>query len=421
MKILLLNTTDTKGGAARAAYRLHQGLGDLGISSQMLVQEKFSSDTMVHAPGNRVEQGIARGRISFDALPLKCYSQTRKANFSLQWLPERIASQVATLTPDIINIHWTGSAFLRWETLARFKQPVVWTLHDMGAFTGGCFYAHDCQGYTASCGKCPQLGSHREKDLSRWMWRRKAKAWRNLDLTVVTPSHWLAKCAMESSLFRDIPIKVIPNGVDISKYRPIPQSTARELLRLSQNKHIIMFGSLNATSDRRKGFHLLQPALQKLSQAGWGEKAQVVVFGASQGSNSPELGFKTDYLGTLKDDLSLALAYSAADVFVLPSLQENLANTVMEALACGTPCVAFDIGGMPDMIENESNGYLAKPYQVEDLAAGIAWVLDNSQRLQKLSNRAREKVAQKFTQEIQAHRYRQLFEAIKNQGKGDEQ
>ena len=418
MRILLLNTTDINGGAARAAYRLHQGLNRIGVQSQMLVQEKFSSDTMVQAPGNRVEQGIARGRISLDALPLKCYSQTRKANFSLQWLPEGIAPQATNLNPDVINIHWTGSAFLRWETLARFKQPVVWTLHDMGAFTGGCFYAHDCQGYTASCGKCPQLGSHRERDLSRWVWRRKAKAWRNLDLTVVSPSRWLAKCAGESSLFGDVTIKVIPNGVDVNKYRPITKSVARELLGLAQDKHIIMFGSFNATSDRRKGFHLLQPALQSLSQSGWGDKAQVVVFGASHGSNSPELGFKTDYLGTLKDDLSLALAYSAADVFVLPSLQENLANTVIEALACGTPCVAFDIGGMPDMIEHEANGYLVKPLQVEDLAAGIAWVLDNPERRKKLSDNAREKVVQEFTQEIQANRYLRLFEEIKNQEKG---
>ena len=418
MRILLLNTTDINGGAARAAYRLHQGLNRIGVQSQMLVQEKFSSDTMVQAPGNRVEQGIARGRISFDALPLKCYSQTRKANFSLQWLPERIALQVTNLNPDVINIHWTGSAFLRWETLTKFKQPVVWTLHDMGAFTGGCFYAHDCRGYTASCGKCPQLGSHRERDLSRWVWRRKAKAWRNLDLTVVSPSRWLAKCAGESSLFGDVTIKVIPNGVDVNKYRPITKSVARELLGLAQDKHIIMFGSFNATSDRRKGFHLLQPALQSLSQSGWGDKAQVVVFGASHGSNSPELGFKTDYLGTLKDDLSLALAYSAADVFVLPSLQENLANTVIEALACGTPCVAFDIGGMPDMIEHEANGYLVKPLQVEDLAAGIAWVLDNPERRKKLSDNAREKVVQEFTQEIQANRYLRLFEEIKNQEKG---
>ena len=421
MRILLLNTTDINGGAARAAYRLHQGLNGIGVQSQMLVQEKFSSDTMVQAPGNRVEQGIARGRISFDALPLKCYSQTRKANFSLQWLPERIALQVTNLNPDVINIHWTGSAFLRWETLTKFKQPVVWTLHDMGAFTGGCFYAHDCRGYTASCGKCPQLGSHRERDLSRWVWRRKAKAWQNLDLTVVSPSGWLAKCAGESSLFGDVTIKVIPNGVDINKYQPITKSVARELLGLAQDKHIIMFGSLNATSDRRKGFHLLQPALQNLSQAGWGDKAQVVVFGASQGSNSLELGFKTDYLGTLKDDLSLALAYSAADVFVLPSLQENLANTVMEALACGTPCVAFDIGGMPDMIDHKANGYLVKPLQVEDLAAGIAWVLDNPERRKKLSDNAREKVIQEFTQEIQANRYLRLFEEIKNQEKGGKQ
>jgi glycosyltransferase involved in cell wall biosynthesis len=139
-----------------------------------------------------------------------------------------------------------------------------------------------------------------------------------------------------------------------------------------------------------------------------------VIFGASQPENPPEFGFKVHYLGTLNDDLLLALVYSAADVFVQPSTQENLANTVMEAIACGTPCVAFDIGGMPDMIEHQKNGYLAQPYQIDDLARGIAWVLENQERHQKLSYRAREKAEQEFTLEIQARRYWSLFTEIYN-------
>jgi glycosyltransferase involved in cell wall biosynthesis len=263
-----------------------------------------------------------------------------------------------------------------------------------------------------ACGKCPQLGSTQEWDLSRWVWQRKAKAWQNCNLTIVALSSWLANCAGASSLFQNRRIELIPNGIDTYKYRPLNQQVAREFLGLPQDKHLVLFGSLRATDNPRKGFHLLQLALQDLSQSGWQDKLELVVFGASEPENPPELGFPAHYLGQLNDDLSLAILYSAADVFVLPSTQENLANTVMEAISCGTPSVAFNIGGMPDMIEHQHNGYLAQPYSVEDLAQGIAWVLENQQRHQKLSYRAREKVEQEFTLAIQARRYVSLFTEI---------
>jgi glycosyltransferase involved in cell wall biosynthesis len=285
----------------------------------------------------------------------------------------------------------------------------------MWAFTGGCHYSQDCDRYTASCGVCPQLHSNKNWDLSRWVWQRKAKAWRNLNLTIVALSSWLGKCASSSSLFNDLRVEIIPNGIDTTKYRAIERHVARELLQLPQDKHLVLFGSVKATSDKRKGFHLLQPALQDLGKSGWHDELELVIFGVSQPANPPEFGFKVHYLGTLSDDLSLALVYSAADVFVLPSTQENLANTVMEAIACGIPCVAFNIGGMPDMIEHQKNGYLAQPYKIEDLAQGIAWVLENEERHQKLSHRSREKVEQEFTLELQAHRYFSLFKEVSNE------
>ena len=271
--------------------------------------------------------------------------------------------------------------------------------------------------YTKSCGTCPQLASTRDWDLSRWVWQRKAKAWKNLNLTIVTPSVWLAKCARESSLFKDKQVKVIPNGLDINTYRPINKKLARELLHLPQNKQLILFLSLRATSDQRKGFHLLKPALQELSQAGWQEKLELMVVGASRPEKPPELGFKSHYLSTLKDDMTLALAYSAADAFIAPSVQDNLPNTVLEAIACGTPCIAFKIGGMPDMIEHQQNGYLAEPYKIEDFSRGVAWVLENDERHQKLSYRAREKAEQEFSSKILASRYSSLFNEILDRSK----
>jgi glycosyltransferase involved in cell wall biosynthesis len=251
--------------------------------------------------------------------------------------------------------------------------------------------------YTNSCGACPQLHSNKEKDLSRWIWQCKAKAWQNLNLTIVSPSHCLAKCAASSSLLKDSRIEVIPNGLDTKQYKPIQKSIARSIIGLPEDKQLVLFGAMSATSDPRKGFNLLQSALQNLSQSGWGERVELVVFGASQPKNPTELDFKSHYLGRLNDDISLSLVYAAADVFIAPSVQDNLPNTVMESLACGTPCVAFDIGGMCDMIEHQKNGYLAKPLDVDDLARGIAWVLEDEERLRKLGVDGREKVEQNFT------------------------
>ncbi len=413
MKVLILSTSDIEGGAARATYRLHQGLQKAGVDSQILVRTQLSDDPSVIGPNNKIKEQLAHLRTTLDNLPLQLQRQRDRTIFSLQWFPDIVAPKVNQINPDIINLHWVNFGFLKIETLAKLNKPLVWTLHDMWAFTGGCHYNSECDRYTQSCGNCPQLKSEKNQDLSRWVWQRKAKYWQNLNLTVVTPSKWLADCAKASSLFKNTPIEVIPNGIDLEKYRPINKQIARELLKLPTDKQLILFGSMKATSDRRKGFHLLQPALQNLIQSSWHNKLELVVFGSSQ-SNRNDLGVKVHYLGQLNDDISIALAYAAADAFVLPSVQDNLPNTIVEAIACGTPCVAFNIGGMPDLIEHQQNGYLAQAYKSEDLAQGIAWVLENKERHQKLCLNARKKAEQEFTQQQQASRYLSLFEQILN-------
>ena len=413
MNVLLLSTFDVKGGAARAAYRLHQGFKNIDHHSQMLVQTKHSDDRQVigFSDTSGIGKAITGSRLSLNQLPLRFYPD-HVSFYSLQWLPDNIASKVIQLNPDVINIHWICNSYLQIETLAKLNKPLVWTLHDMWPFTGGCHYSGECDRYMASCGSCPLLGSSKNWDLSRWVWQRKAKAWKNLNLTIVSPSYWLAKCASSSYLFQDLPIKVIPNSIDTKKYRPINRQVARELLGLPQDKQLVLFGSIKATKDKRKGFQFLQPVLQKLSQSGWQDKLELVVFGASRSDNLPDFGLPSHYVGNLNDDLSLATVYSAADVFVLPSVQDNLPNTIMEAIACGTPCVAFNIGGIPDLIEHQKNGYLAQPFKTDDLAQGIAWVLEKEERHQKLSYRAREKAEQEFALQIQAGRYLSLFKEI---------
>jgi glycosyltransferase involved in cell wall biosynthesis len=412
MKPLLLNTFDTTGGAGRAAYRLHQGLKQQAVPSQMLVLHQASDDPSVTTPHHPLAHGIAKFGHGLDALPRRWGKGNRKAEFSTQWMPTPVTQAVAQLDPDIINLHWINDSFLQIEAIARLQQPLVWSLHDMWAFTGGCHYDQSCGRYAHSCGQCPQLGSQAEADLSRWIWRRKAKAWQRANLTVVALSHWLGEAAGASALMRDRRIEVIPNGIDTQQFRPLPRQMARELLNLPQDKQLILFGAVNATSATRKGFQLLQPALAHLAQAGWAETTELVVFGASEPQRPLDMGFRTHYLGRFSDDLSLALIYSAADAFVAPSIQENLSNTVMEALACGVPCIAFAIGGMPDLIEHEQNGYLARPFEIEDLAKGMAWVLADQDRHRHLQRQSRQKVEQEFTQELQAQRYCALFEDI---------
>ena len=298
------------------------------------------------------------------------------------------------------------------ESVPKFNKPLVWTLHDMWFFTGGCHYSEKCDRYTQSCGSCPQLHSNKESDLSRRVWQRKAKAWKKLNLTLVSPSVWLAKCASSSSSFKDFRVEVIPNGINTQKYKPIIRHWAREILNLPQDKQIVLFGGAGGTGDRWKGFNLLVSALQSLSKSGWKDRTELLVFGSSQPENAVELGFKAHYLGNLADDISLATVYAAADVFVAPSVYDNLPNTVMEAGTCGIPSVAFNIGGLPDTIEHCSNGYLAKPYETEDLARGIAWVLEEPERHQKLCRSARLKVEEKFTLQVQARAYKNLYEEI---------
>ncbi|MEH2123567.1 glycosyltransferase family 4 protein [Nostoc sp.] len=412
MKILHISTHDINGGAARAAYRLHTGLQDIGLQSQMLVQEKYSNDKTVIAPKIRLFQGVAKAKLTVESLPLKLYRQKKNTPFFTQWLPDRVIPKVAQINPDIINLHWISGGFMQIETFAKLKRPLVWTLHDMWGFTGGCHVTGECDRYKVSCGACPQLSSGNEWDLSRWVWQRKVKAWKNLNLTLVSPSSWLAQCARSSSLFQNLRIEVIPHGLDTQKYRPINQHFAREALNLPQDKKLILFGAIEATSDRNKGFHLLQPALQELSKSGWKDDLEVVIFGASQPENPPDLGFKTHYLGHLHDAISLAIVYSAADVMLVPSLQESFGQTASESFACGTPVVAFNATGLKDIVDHQQNGYLAKPYEVEDFAKGITWVLENEQRLQKLSFYARDKAEQEFTLELQARRYSALFQEI---------
>ena len=402
------------GGAARAAYRLHQGLLAGGVDSQMLVQARLTGDRTVVAPTSKIDRGIAAIKPALDQIPFLLHrNRDRTINiYSSQWLPNKILKKIEAINPDIINIHWICGGFVPIEAIGKLNKPLVWTFHDMWAITGGCHYNGECDRYQQSCGSCPQLGSNRDWDLSRWIWQRKAKAWRDLNLTIVTPSHWLADTARSSSLFENAPIEVIGNGIDPQIYQPHSPEIARKILNLPQDKKIILFGALDSTQDKRKGFSLLFAALQKLQALESRNRVELVIFGASTPTNPPDFGFKTRYIGKLSDDVSLSLLYAAADVFVAPSIQDNLPNTILEAMFCGTPCTAFKIGGIPDLIDDRENGYLARPFLPEDLAAGIHWILEDRDRYQKLATKSRDKAIANFSLDRQSQKYLRVFHSL---------
>jgi glycosyltransferase involved in cell wall biosynthesis len=412
VKIAQLTTFDVRGGAAVAARRLHAGLRRIGTDSWMLVQEKGGDDPFVIEPATPLRRALTAFRPMLDSLPLRWYPGRQRVTFSPAFIPDNASQKVSELTPSIVHLHWVAAGFLRIETLAKLNRPLVWTLHDSWAFTGGCHYPFDCTRYRRDCGACPILGSSRERDLTRRIWSRKRKAWEGLNLTVVTPSRWLAECAGSSSLFRETRVEVIPNGLDADRFRPIDQGTARDILSLPRDRKLILFGGVQASSDPRKGFQHLVEALRCLAGSGWGEMADLLVFGSPEPQEDPDLGMRAHFTGHIHDDVTLSLLYSAADVFIAPSIQDNLPNTVMEAAACGTPSVAFKIGGLPDLVEHGRTGYLARPFETDDLAKGIALLLGDDEKRAELGEAARHKVVAEFALERIARRHAELYREI---------
>ncbi len=415
MKVLHLSTADANGGAARGAYSMHKALRDAGVDSHMLVADKFTTDfTVVGSTGITGSQKIRKGvRQTFEYWPLKRYKHKQPGAFSPAIYPSQIAAKVESIDPDIINLHWVAGGLLRPQDLRQFQQTryrhLVWTLRDMWAFTGGCHYSGDCGAYQTGCGQCPALGSSKLRDLSYRTWQRKHTAWKDLDITVVPLSNWLADCARKSQLFAHQRIQVIPNAIDAEKFRPIEKAIARDLLNLPQDKKLILFGAIRSTADPRKGFNHLRQALHHIVTQPNHSQYEAVIFGADKPTNDLDLRLPTTFLGRLYDDTTLALAYSAADVMVMPSIQDNFAKTTIEAMACGTPVVAFNATGAKDSVIHQQNGYAAECYDPINLANGVMWIVTDSDRQRVLSKNARETVEDKFTLVRQASAYRQLY------------
>ena len=417
MKIVHANTADAYGGAAIAARRLHLGLLEVGQDSSLAVMKKTDASEKTLLVGGKVSRRILPPIINRleDTLRNRLYSRPEHPAYcTFSILPTFFSRALNGVPKDILHLHWLGSRFMTPWDIGRLTGPVVWTIHDVWPFTGGChFTLTDCVRYKEQCGCCPELCSDRESDVSRIHWRLKRKALARIKPVFVSPSSAFLSQAAQSSLLQDCRIEHIPNGIDTEAFRPIPKEQARAILGIPDDVPVALFGAVGGDRDPHKGFDLLLDALHGLAGK---TPLRLMLLGASQ-IETP-LPMPAHCLGHLHDTVSLALAYSAADIFVCPSRRDNLPNTIMEAMACGTPVAAFAVGGIPDMVEDGLNGCLAKPQDSQELTRAIEHLLQDPERRQRMGLAAREKVEREFSLPLIVQRYTRLYEDILENSRG---
>ena len=408
MKILHFVAGELSGGAARGAYWLHRGLKKIGVDSHILTNsfDTLDDSGVLTTADSKKNKMMAKIWGQLDAAPSWLYRNRKQVIFSTGFFGKDFTKTKAYQGADIIHLHWINGGLINIRHLKKIKKPVVWTMRDMWPMTGGCHYALDCTAYETGCGKCPQLDSKFSCDLSRIVLRRKKKYIpKNVKLLGI--SAWLSECARKSSLFHGFDIRTISNNVDCQEFFPIPKDTARKLLGLPLNRKIVLAGA-QSLEDFYKGFDKYLQSLNYLDN----EQNHLLFFGRLDQSVLEKTGFGYTSLSFLHDTISLRLAYSAADVFVAPSLMDAFGKTLAESLACGTSVVCFNATGPRDIVDHKVNGYKAKPFDTRDFAAGINWVLSDENRLKELCVNAREKAVACFDIETIARQYAELYREV---------
>ncbi|MBF0385384.1 MAG: glycosyltransferase [Candidatus Omnitrophica bacterium] len=382
-----------------------------GADVKFLTGYKTSQDTRV-IPSYGLLNGLLSQGMSFvDKLPLLMFPNRKKIIFSPSIIPVKLSKLINKLSPDIVHLNWITRGFIKIEDLLNIKAPIVWTLHDSWAFTGGCHLPSECTKYKESCGACPELGSDNEKDLSNWIWQRKAKTYKKLRLQIVTPSKWLSNCVKASSLFYNYDVKIIPNGLDISLYRSLGRELSKQRLGLSGSKKLVLLGAMGLDRDFNKGLQFLKDLLRIISKRSI-DNIEFIIIGTKKREKRICEGIQLNFFGTIRNELDMISLYSSADITLLLSLQENLPYLCMESLSCGTPVVAFDVGGVSDMVKHAENGYLAKPFELEEIVNGISWILEGEERYIELSNNARINCESNFSSELISSRYLDLYKEV---------
>ena len=409
MRVLIVNTAERTGGAAIAANRLLHALNRNGIEARMLVRDrKTDAADVINIPQSwrlKAKFMWERGVIWLNnGLSKQGIFQVDIANAG-----NDITAMPEFQWADVIHLHWVNQGFLSLKNLERILasgKPVVVTLHDQWYFTGICHYSGDCDKYQEQCMCCPMLKGP-GMDLARSVFDRKRAIYKGRNMTFVGCSRWMADLARKSRLTQGHAVTNIPNAIDTDVFKPMDKAAARQHHHLPTDKKLLLFGAQRIT-DPRKGFRFLAEACERLSTT-TGDLGIVVLGGDAQSVKEalPLPVYTIDYLS---NEAEIAQLYNAVDLFVTPSLQDNLPNTIVESMACGTPCVGFDIGGIPEMIAHQENGYVATYCDSNDLANGIAWCLDPD-RHPALSAAARSAAVAAYSEAVAARRYQAIYQS----------
>jgi glycosyltransferase involved in cell wall biosynthesis len=393
MRILLVNTYEKKGGAARAAGRVFGGLRKAGADVTLLVQNRETGDPSVITPDTLVFPFLLPLRPYLDFLVPQIQVRKRIL-FSTALIPDKIVRTIDRVDPSLVHLNWIAGGMIKIETLSKIGRPLVWTFHDLWAVTGGCHYPADgCLKYLDGCGACPLLHSGKQNDLSRKVFNRKQRVYEDIaDLTVICPSRWLADQVKESPLLKGRRIEVIPNGLDTRIFKPTDKEQARFRFQLPKDKKIILFGGIRGSQNELKGFPYLLHALRTIPN----KDLELVVFGSSRSGQLLDSPVPIRFMGFIPTEATLAELYAAADVVAVPSIQEVFGQTASEALSCGVPVAAFATGGLTGIVEHRKNGFLADARNAEDLGRAIEWILRDKDRYDMLSADARNSAVKRF-------------------------
>jgi glycosyltransferase involved in cell wall biosynthesis len=382
MKVVLVNTWEKNGGAAVACNRLFNAYKKQGIACKYVVLGKTSDDkNVIQLPKNSLLYKIHSSTFYIEQFLLKIIKK-KHSDFSLSIFGIKLSKIKEIQEADIIHLHWVHNSFVDiydLQTLIEQGKKIIWTMHDMWTFTGGCHYSGSCQLFKNECNACPQLQNELFFDTANNQFNKKSKIDFN-KIKFITPSQWLCDIAKTSKLLQNSSITAIPNTINVDDFQPLVSEVALRTLgiKLNSKEKILLFVSMN-TKDKRKGFDELKEAI-KLYCKNTSENTQLIIIGriAEQTELDTIPNLKITKLGRISDMKKIAAAYALADAFLIPSNQDNLPNTIMESLTCGTAVVAFKIGGIPEMIQHQHTGYLAEAHNVEEFAKGIAWILEHS-------------------------------------------
>jgi glycosyltransferase involved in cell wall biosynthesis len=413
MKILHLSTDDFSGGASRAAYRLHTALLQHGIDSTMRVlSHQTANDKVVagRAPRTFIEKVKGRIHKKIRQFTERHWKTDNLIMHSFGLESAGIVDEINRCDADVVNLHWIVN-LLSIEDIGNIRKPIVWTLHDMWAFCGGEHVADDDKASRFRVGYLPDNRPAGESgpDLNRQAWESKKKCWVDQTFNIVTPGHWMAGCVKDSVLFREASITVLPNPIEMEHlWRPLPKDFARRVLGLDQNKKYVLSGSAGGMP-HLKGEDLLKHAMARVV-ASQSDNIELLIFGQYQPVIPHGWPCKVHWLGPVRDDHVMTLIYSAADVMVVPSRVDNLPNTAIEAHACGVPVAAFNIGGLPDIVDHQQSGWLAPAFDTDKLAEGILWILHDQGKWDQLSTHARKIALEKFSPKVVIQQYMKVYE-----------